>query len=696
MDESGWKLWLSNGVACVVFGLVTSILLLYVLHFSRADFSSDDAVVNLLAQSMFDQGRLLPAGWVNNNGDLMVPSGALLVAPLLRWIPNGFEAHSVAGVFAVVTLLSAFAWLLRILSMPWTIVLALSAFVASGISHSLAYFVFAQTTYFWWPVGFIVGACLILKIKLEPPVTKLRYLLPFLLFALVFLISFANPGRVLLMMVVPLALLERTLPQKQANGANSSILRGWRRWIGRDNVPAFSIGVGFLLAVFTYLTLRYVGVTDNVNGAAALVFGDWDGVRRHWALFERGWPLYLGAERGVNYSVPWLVNALYLFQIGIALGLTWVAISESLRVLRPRDAIRRALAIAFVGAFVPIFAMYLVFDSLSLGAGSLRYFTVPIFILVSLAAFQLRDLVRRFPNIARSALPIFGLLLVPVALKNYLPSVSTDMGSIWESGRSHARPLADALRREGLRWGYASWWNAGLTTVMSDSEVRVNPVALSSSGVAPTPAMMLRDWYRSERWSGETFLALAQGEASADKLELLDARLGTPTRALSAANYRILVYDHNIADDFDCSSSISMNVPIAPGQPTARLVAARFASREDLHRHMAIVQLRNDGTAPVGGAGRYPMSIGVQLLDESGALVKPDWLHSLLPCTLEPGSEREFKFVLPQAPAGRWIARFDLVQEGVAWFQNRGMRPIDLQLQEIARPLPKLDFESRP
>ena len=100
-------------VAVLAFVAVFIALLLYITHFHRTWFNSDDAVLNMLADAMWQQGRLLPQHWINNNGDLLVPSGALLIAPLLRWFPNGFAVHAVAGVFAALLLTGSLAWLLR-------------------------------------------------------------------------------------------------------------------------------------------------------------------------------------------------------------------------------------------------------------------------------------------------------------------------------------------------------------------------------------------------------------------------------------------------------------------------------------------------------------------------------------------------------------------------------------------------------
>ncbi len=71
----------TGAIAVLVCVVVAQVL--YAIHFYKPHFQSDDAVLNMLAESMWSQRTLFPMGWVTNNGDLMVPSGAQLVAPLL-------------------------------------------------------------------------------------------------------------------------------------------------------------------------------------------------------------------------------------------------------------------------------------------------------------------------------------------------------------------------------------------------------------------------------------------------------------------------------------------------------------------------------------------------------------------------------------------------------------------------------------
>ena len=258
------------------------VLVLYVVHFNSAHFSSDDAVANMLAQAMVEQGQLFPKGWVYNNGDLMVPSGALIIAYVIPWLQNGFLAHAVSGLFASATLIAALIWLLRTLKMNWDVVVATTSLLVSGVSLLFAVSIFTQTTYFWWPAGFMVGAALIFKDRIDRSVRQDRFrprlLTVALLFMLVFFISFANPPRVLVMVVAPLYLFDRAIVHiTVAEGASPALGRRTMRLLGLDDaLTAIGIGCAFLCAFLCYKAVRSCCATDVVYAAANLHWAGWE------------------------------------------------------------------------------------------------------------------------------------------------------------------------------------------------------------------------------------------------------------------------------------------------------------------------------------------------------------------------------------------------------------------------------------
>jgi 2-polyprenyl-3-methyl-5-hydroxy-6-metoxy-1,4-benzoquinol methylase len=90
--------------------------------------------------------------------------------------------------------------------------------------------------------------------------------------------------------------------------------------------------------------------------------------------------------------------------------------------------------------------------------------------------------------------------------------------------------------------------------------------------------------------------------------------------------------------------------------------------------------VRNTGTslwlpssAPLGG-----VKLGVHLYDEGGLLVDRDFARADLPGdrVLGPGETVTIELALPAPDPGRWQLGFDLVSEGVCWFEVNGAETV--------------------
>jgi MoaA/NifB/PqqE/SkfB family radical SAM enzyme len=71
--------------------------------------------------------------------------------------------------------------------------------------------------------------------------------------------------------------------------------------------------------------------------------------------------------------------------------------------------------------------------------------------------------------------------------------------------------------------------------------------------------------------------------------------------------------------------------------------------------------------------GRRTVRLGAQLCSEDGRLLDLDFARARLPETLEPGRAAEVPIDIPAMPsAGRYTLKFDLVSEGIDWFEKCG------------------------
>ena len=71
--------------------------------------------------------------------------------------------------------------------------------------------------------------------------------------------------------------------------------------------------------------------------------------------------------------------------------------------------------------------------------------------------------------------------------------------------------------------------------------------------------------------------------------------------------------------------------------------------------------------------GRRLVRLGAQLCDENGSVLERDYARAWLPDTIEPGERMAvpIQIVAPKTP-GRYTLKFDLVSEGIDWFEACG------------------------
>lgn len=672
-----WRFGLHMAIGAS-FLLTLATLLLYVGYFFKSEFSSDDAVLNLLAEAMHRQGRVFPEGWITNNGDLMVPSGALLIAPLLAWGPNGFGVHAVASVCLSLVLVAIVAWFLRVARLSWPTVAITLTVLASGFTIYFTVMVFGQTTYFWWPAGFIAGAALLTRHHFPretPGYGSSRWPLA-ALFVMVALVSFANPGRVGVMMVLPLCVFDRALAWSGAlpsADVRSKLLR---------LLPStITLLVAWMLAFVAYRLLFSAGIVVTRHSVSTLRLTDWPGFADHLRIFMNGWFDYLGGSSYAVDTKPW-EPFMRTFRTGLAVAISAVVLLELRDLRKPYDPVRRALFLAFLAALLPVLTLFLAFDPLAQDSSiSLRYFSVAYFVLLLLCAWRIERWLQNASRWTMGLLAAGCVMVTASSVHRMIPFGET----FWTTGVSMPMHLNRILQREGLTRGYATWWNAGATTVLSEGAVVVHPLEMTLQFLRPFPTMVESSWYDPSAHRGKTFLALRSKEASVAQLARLRARLGSPEAVIEEADYVIQVYPRNIAADLSCAEATVMLDGALTQQEFDQV---RIVSAEPLEMRVGSgiagglrVRIRNGTGRAIASAGAHPVMIGVHLRDAAGNMVAYDWLHAPLDCSLAPGEERAFPIQLPDVPAGPYRMTVDLVQEGIAWFADKGADTITLPLE---------------
>jgi hypothetical protein len=167
------------------------------------------------------------------------------------------------------------------------------------------------------------------------------------------------------------------------------------------------------------------------------------------------------------------------------------------------------------------------------------------------------------------------------------------------------------------------------------------------------------------------------GEMGIDRLcwELTDHPEDMYSRRFVPGSEALAAIKHEIWDDNNLGNAIPGATPSARidvAGPLLRLPLIARAGRPVTIR----TTIRNLSTRPFPAQatyGRRLVRVGAQLCARDGSLVNRDFERAWLPATLQPSSSVVLQMTLtaPEKP-GRYGLKFDLVSEGIDWFEACG------------------------
>ena len=111
--------------------------------------------------------------------------------------------------------------------------------------------------------------------------------------------------------------------------------------------------------------------------------------------------------------------------------------------------------------------------------------------------------------------------------------------------------VTDFLEKKGLKYGYATFFNAEEYTVLSNNKVKVRGIRFDNEQIMPYNWLTSDQFYEPDYYIGTSFLMLTDDELKRylpNGISRLD--LGNPIETLKFKNFIILVYDYNISSKF--------------------------------------------------------------------------------------------------------------------------------------------------
>ena len=186
---------------------------------------------------------------------------------------------------------------------------------------------------------------------------------------------------------------------------------------------------------------------------------------------------------------------------------------------------------------------------------------------------------------------------------------------------------------------------------------------------------ILFTWNDSDREMNEARRLAA--ELGVDRLcwEITDHPEHAYSRRFVPGSEALASIRREIWDDNNLGNAIPGATPFADIE--IRTLVPGLALRTRTGRPLRLrTRVRNRSTRPFPAQatyGRRLVRVGAQLCDESGAVINRDYARAWLPRSLEPGGTVDVPIEVP-APerAGTYQLKFDLVSEGIDWFERCG------------------------
>ena len=517
--------------AITIFILNFLVLLWYIFFEYRLEFHSDAAAKVLLAREMLTTKSFFPSDWNYVNSDLWIFFGNVFIAPLLLAIPAGYFSHAWAELVTAILVLIGASMLLKLTQCSTTRRWVILACFAGGISPLTAAIIYGEGAY---GIDFFLSCCLIYTgwHTINSP-KKIISAAGF--FVVIVLVAWGNPSRAIVYFVAP-AIASGVYLLIQSLNKSEKLTK---------SIYFIIILAGSLLG--SALHLYSFSSTQNSIGAANAQWLDVTTGISNITLTLKHLILIYGLVPPAGEKVSALASGVPLIRFFIALviiGLLPACMKIAFKKGAPQTGFIAVHLMSLIG-IVLLFQLMTSIPALTY-VHSARYLTQPALLALLLILSN---------EISKSSRLIsIGTATVFVVLSTSAPRNLTELNQPNSyTFHEHQEPsidndrLASFLSPNELRYGYASFWNAGNISVLSEEKSLVRQINIRDGLVTPYRWLSSDRWYLPDTWRGPTFLLLTQAEARQVDLAKMAAYGAIAIDKLTIGNYLIYTFRDNLA-----------------------------------------------------------------------------------------------------------------------------------------------------
>ena len=501
------------GYAVVAVNL--ALILIFAIFTFKWYFHSDAATKMLLASEMIKNATLFPSDWYYVNGDIWFFFIHFPLFFIERILGYGWASYVANSLVFIGIYLAAFIYFAKQLKVEFSSKVLLFVMAFSAYSMVNTMMVFGELTGISEPI--FIFTLLGIFLSMENNYSK-KYI--WMMGILIFVYAVAGPSRSLINNAVP-ALLVTLLLYIDKGSKKYLLLLG-------------TILLSFLAASAIYYMILEPNVLMEFS-RNKLTFASYKEVFMNIDIFATGLFSYFSLEGPRSVKVESLDGGLYFFNFLFLIFVITAIVKKT--ELKTKDIkLVNIISFLFLYYFITIGYLYIFTNPLAKDSTTFRYFR-PLFYL-AMVFFVLY--VDRFNKPFKNILIVI-LLAYMTTLNFKIYTNNAGPKTLWQAKNGH-QVIADYLVDHNLTYGYASYWHAGVTMVLSENKAVVAPIHLHNF----TP----RRWLSSESWykgteAKRTFLLLDRGEYGSVQSKLKKIYKKDPLEEVKIGNMVILIYDNS-------------------------------------------------------------------------------------------------------------------------------------------------------
>ena len=486
--------------------------------------SSDASVPALLAEEMLRSRSLLPDTWYFANDEIWTLSPHVFVLPFVALLGVSPLALKIGNLLVIGATLGLVALLLRRVTGSWPFSVTIACSLLACFSELEAAVVYVQTAYGWFCAQLALLTWLALRMN-DDRASAARQPVWITTLYVLFVLAFgaSSPLRVLVYWMVPLAIVSIAfrLAERQSVVSKPLVL----------GCAALAAGVA-LHWILDRQLLTVAGTTADLVGPPR----QW---MRNLAALARDVPVLAGSQStwsqlATPSSVAGIVRNAFMVLAPIVAVLAWRRSATG----HVEDRLFMRLAGAMLVVVIGAFAL----RPRSGDSASIRYLVPQL--LLGLAALM-AWLWRRWGASSRRLIAVTALFVLAFGgggalLATKLASASGSAPSDCGASVSICR-LQASLLEHGLHKGYATYWNAGVTTLASRARVTVCGIVLKPR-IAPFRWLVSKDCFDPPR-EDRYFIALSANDREGLDRNALIAETGPPDEIVKDGAFEILIYE---------------------------------------------------------------------------------------------------------------------------------------------------------